>query len=102
MNNHIEVLKALADENRLNIIDILSCGELCVCDIMEGLELTQPTVSHHLKILRSAGLVSTRKEGKWRIFSIEKSTFDEVSNYITYLSSHKTGCKCEKIESTCD
>ena len=57
--------KALADETRVRIIHILSCGELCACDILGYFDLTQPTLSHHLSILVGAGLVISRTEGKW-------------------------------------
>lgn len=101
MSHNIKVLKALADENRLNIVDILSCGELCVCDIMLGLNLTQPTVSHHLKILQTAGLINYRKEGKWRFFSLKREMFSEILNYITIISSEKEECICLKSKTNC-
>jgi ArsR family transcriptional regulator len=62
--------KALADETRLGIIRLLEVREMCVCEIMVALDLTQPTASHHLGILESAGLVKRRKEGKWVFYGI--------------------------------
>lgn len=62
--------KALADETRLRIVKLLGVRELCVCEVMIALGLTQPTASHHLGILENAGLVSDRKEGKWVFYSI--------------------------------
>ena len=102
MDTKVKALRALADENRLNIIDMLSCGELCVCDIVEGLNLTQPTVSHHLKILQSVGLVNFRKDGKWRIFSLNQSSFFELSTFIETISSHKTDCICYNVDKSCE
>lgn len=103
MNNWVEIFKALADANRLLIIDMLSCGELCACDIMEGLELTQPTISHHMKILGQVGLVSSRKEGKWTKYSLDKDVFMEISNYVKQISSNKEKCICDSVRNkSCD
>jgi DNA-binding transcriptional ArsR family regulator len=65
-----KVLKALADSIRLRILGLLSCREMCVCEVMVALDLTQPTASHHLRILENVGLVKDRKEGKWVFYSI--------------------------------
>ena len=64
------VFKALADPIRLRIIGLLSFREMCVCEVMVALDLTQPTASHHLRILENVGLVKDRKEGKWVFYSI--------------------------------
>ena len=58
-----KIIKALSDSGRLKIIDILSCGEQCACDILEQFEFTQPTLSHHMKVLMDCGLVESRKDG---------------------------------------
>ncbi len=62
--------KALADETRVRILKLLEVREMCVCEVMVALDLTQPTASHHLGILENAGLVKDRKEGKWVFYSI--------------------------------
>jgi ArsR family transcriptional regulator len=62
--------KALADVTRLRILKLLEIREMCVCEIMIALDLTQPTASHHLKILENAGLVRSKKEGKWVYYNI--------------------------------
>jgi DNA-binding transcriptional ArsR family regulator len=62
--------KALADETRLRILSLLIAREKCVCEVMVALDLTQPTASHHLGILETAGLVKHRKEGKWVFYSL--------------------------------
>jgi len=62
--------KALADETRLRILSLLEVREMCVCEVMVALDLTQPTASHHLGLLENAGLVKDRKEGKWVFYSI--------------------------------
>lgn len=62
--------KALADETRLRILKLLKVREMCVCEVMVALNLTQPTASHHLGLLENAGLVTTQKKGKWVFYRI--------------------------------
>ncbi len=62
--------KALSDETRLRIFKLLGVREMCVCEIMVALDLTQPTASHHLGILERSGLVASRREGKWVFFRL--------------------------------
>ena len=64
--------KALADETRLRILKLLGVKEMCVCEIMVALGLTQPSASHHLGILENVGIVKDRKEGKWVFYSLSK------------------------------
>lgn len=70
-----KIFKALSDPNRLKIIDILSCGELCGCKILDCFKFTQPTLSHHMKVLIDSGLVKVRKDGIWNYYSlVDKNT----------------------------
>jgi ArsR family transcriptional regulator len=62
--------KALVDKKRLHILRLLQVREMCVCELMTALELTQPTTSHHLRILEDTGLVKSRKEGRWVFYSL--------------------------------
>jgi len=62
--------KALADETRLRILKLLEVREMCVCEVMVALDLTQPTASHHLGLLENAGFVKARKEGKWVFYRV--------------------------------
>ena len=64
------VFKALSDENRIRILGQLRSGEKCACKLLEALNISQPTLSHHMKILCDAGLVTGRREGKWTHYSI--------------------------------
>jgi DNA-binding transcriptional ArsR family regulator len=64
------MFKALADETRLRILGLLTAREMCVCEVMVALSLTQPTASHHLRILENVGLVKDKKEGKWVFYSL--------------------------------
>lgn len=98
MDEKVNIFKALGEKNRLMILDMLSCGELCACDIIDGLELTQPTVSHHMKILQEAGLVKGRKEGKWMHYWINREKVDEISDYIQYITNYKEDCICHRVK----
>ena len=66
------IFKALGDENRLTILELLHTGERCACKLQEALAISQPTLSHHMRILLDAGLVNARKEGKWIHYSINE------------------------------
>ena len=66
------IFKALCDENRVRIFRLLQGGEKCACHLLEEMNLSQPTLSHHMKILCDSGLVVGRKEGKWMHYSISQ------------------------------
>ena len=67
------IFKAFCDENRIRILQQLLTGEKCACVLLDNLQITQPTLSHHMKILCDADIVISRKEGKWTHYSISKS-----------------------------
>lgn len=64
------ICKALGDSNRLQIVRILSGGEQCACKLLDRFAITQPTLSHHMRILTECGLVDVRREGKWCYYSL--------------------------------
>lgn len=64
------IFKAFCDENRIRILKLLITGEKCACKLLEEINITQPTLSHHMKILCDSGIVVGRKEGKWTYYSI--------------------------------
>ena len=66
----VAIFKALGDENRIRILKLLHSGEKCACKLLEELNISQSTLSHHMKILCDAGIVTGRKEGKWMHYSI--------------------------------
>jgi ArsR family transcriptional regulator, arsenate/arsenite/antimonite-responsive transcriptional repressor len=74
-------LQALSDENRLRIIEVLRSGEHCVCDLQSSLDMGQSLLSHHLKALREAGLVLSRKEGRWVHYSLATDVLWELEAY---------------------
>lgn len=74
--NYVEGFKALADPHRLRILYLLmTCGEMCVCEAMLALDLSQSNLSFHLKTLKQAGFVKARKSGKWTYYSLNRPTF---------------------------
>lgn len=81
MKELLNIFKALSDKTRLRIIKILEHGELCVCDIVAALEMVQPKVSFHLRVLKKAGLIKDRKQGKWMHYRLDES--DIFKRFIT-------------------
>ncbi len=76
--------KALSDETRLKILKLLEKGELCVCDLVAAFNTVQPKISFHLAILKEAGLIKDRKEGKWSYYSLKD---DEIFKRLLLLST---------------
>lgn len=74
MNDLLLFAKAISDPIRLRILYALQEGELCVCELADALELRQSTLSTHLQIIRQAGLVQTRREGRWVYYALEPAT----------------------------
>ena len=75
-----EVFKAFCDENRLRIIRMLTGGEKCACEILDELSITQPTLSHHMKILCDSGIVTGRKDGKWTWYTLSEKGIASARN----------------------
>lgn len=80
------ICKAMSDANRLRIIEMLTEGEKCGCELLEELQVTQPTLSHHMKVLSDCCLVNSYKEGKWQHYSINCDKFQEYKLYIASIS----------------
>lgn len=88
------ICKALGDSNRLKIIQMLSDGEKCACKLLERFEITQPTLSHHMKILYECGLIDIRKEGKWNHYSLNCDTLNAFKQFIGDLSCCRQKGRC--------
>ena len=90
-----KICRALGDPNRLQIVQMLSGGEMCACRLLDHFQITQPTLSHHMKILCECGLVDTRREGKWSHYSLNCGTLADFRVCIEQLScckNEKEGC----------
>lgn len=85
MNSYEEtakVFKAFDDPNRLYIISLIGGSEKCACDILENLQISQPTLSHHMKILCESGIVKLRKDGKRSLYSLSETGLILAAKYI--------------------
>lgn len=90
------IFKAFCDENRIQILDLLQSGEKCACRLLDEMNITQPTLSHHMKILCDAGVVVGRKEGKWMHYSISEEGVRVGIDYLYNLTDaerEETGCE---------
>ena len=87
-NKYANIFKALSDETRLKIIDMLSDEQLCACKILECFEITQPTLSYHMKILTDCGLVKGEKKGSWMFYSVDT---EKCSRIISFLNKTAGG-----------
>ncbi len=103
-SKHVEnakVFKAFCDENRLRILSLLQSGEKCACVLLEELNIKQPTLSHHMKILCDSGIVSPRKDGKWTHYSISEDgssnaalLMQEITTVVEFETDGR-GCCCK-------
>lgn len=82
-----KVFKAFDDINRLQILEMLREGEKCACVLLEDLQISQSTLSHHMKILCDSGIVTGRKEGKWTYYSISKEGSRKASELLDLLTT---------------
>jgi len=76
---------ALSDETRVRVVDLLRGGEHCVCELIEALKLSQSLLSFHLKVLKDAGLVRDRREGRWAYYALNAETIEAVGDFIREL-----------------
>ena len=84
-----QLFHALSDATRLDILEVLRGGERCVCDLMAGLDAAQSRLSFHLRVLKDAGLVTDRKEGRWSYYAIQPEALAEVHDLAVALQPSK-------------
>ncbi|SHJ27271.1 ArsR/SmtB family transcription factor [Parasporobacterium paucivorans] len=94
---YVPILKAISDETRLKIIDMLSCGEMCACKILEEFSISQSTLSYHMKILAESGLVNAARDGAWMRYTLNKDKANEVLSFFAQITRDKNDCICKKI-----
>lgn len=98
MNSEYEknakILKALSDPNRLKILDLLSCGEKCACEVLQSFNFTQPTLSHHMKVLIDCGLIEARKDGIWNQYKLKVNNASRLVLFLLNLITEKEDCIC--------
>jgi ArsR family transcriptional regulator, arsenate/arsenite/antimonite-responsive transcriptional repressor len=79
----IELFHALSDETRLEIIELLRAGERCVCELADTLDAAQSRLSFHLRVLKDAGIVRDRKDGRWVHYELEPEAFEEIETLVS-------------------
>ena len=89
-------LKVISDPKRLRIIDILSCDQLCACEILEKFNISQPTLSHDMRKLEEVGLVTSWKEGKNTYYSLDKDNLDEIEDSLRLIFHIQDDCICKE------
>lgn len=94
---YVPIFKALADETRLKIVDMLSCGEMCACDILEFFNITQPTLSYHMKILTDCDIMNARKDGSWMKYSLNLPKFEEFQKFVKHICEDDEDCICKGV-----
>lgn len=80
-------IKALSDETRLEIVGMLANERLCACDILSSLQITQSTLSYHMKLLTDSGLVIAERDGKWMHYTLMKESMDDLRTYLGFIST---------------
>jgi ArsR family transcriptional regulator, arsenate/arsenite/antimonite-responsive transcriptional repressor len=81
-----QVFKALGDPVRLRLVSLIGAhqgGEVCVCDLTTAFDLTQPTISHHLKVLRKAGIITSERRGTWVYYRLEPAALERMAALLT-------------------
>ena len=92
------IFKAMSDEKRIHILRLLRNGEKCACHLLEELDISQPTLSHHMKILCDAGIVIARKDGKWMHYTICCETVKKIRGLMQKIFSGDNvpeHCRCK-------
>lgn len=92
-----EVMNALSTPTRLRILELLSCGEMCASAIQEYFSITQPTLSYHMKILVSVGIVEMRNEGKYVFYSLKPKEIQQFLHEIEDMFTERENCICYEI-----
>src|SRR5215210_2895923 len=87
----IELFHALSDETRLEIIGLLRNGERCVCELTDTLDAAQSRLSFHLRVLKEAGIVRDRKDGRWVHYELEPGAFDDTEKLVSAMKPRVLG-----------
>jgi ArsR family transcriptional regulator len=95
----VELFHALSDETRVEIVEMLGNGERCVCDLTDALDAAQSRLSFHLKVLKDAGIVRDRKDGRWVHYELDREAFEGIEQLIAAM---KPDAKRKRAEVCCD
>lgn len=89
LNEYLRVFRAFTDKNRIQILELLCGGEQCACILLDSLKISQPTLSHHMKILCRSGIVKSRRVGPWNYYSINTDGCAYASRLLTMIAQKK-------------
>ncbi|MEB6293440.1 ArsR/SmtB family transcription factor [Mammaliicoccus sciuri] len=93
------IFKIFSDPSRLEILDLLSCGELCACELLEHFQFSQPTLSHHMKSLIDNNLVTTRKNGNKHLYQLNHAILDDITQNLKVINTSNQRCLCKSMKS---
>jgi ArsR family transcriptional regulator len=93
---------ALSDETRLEVLDMLRSGECCVCELQDALDAAQSRLSFHLKVLKEAGLVIDRKDGRWVHYTLNPEAFAELGALVADLKPSRRTLRTQNAAACCD
>lgn len=93
-----KLMSVLGEPMRLAILDMISCSEMCACDILDGLTISQSTLSHHMRVLQKAGIVNAKKDATWVYYSIDPQKVAELHVILDAILLPKRECVCECIK----
>ena len=96
-----KIFKALSEPTRLKILDLLSCCEMCACNMLDSLSISQSTLSHHMKVLMDCGLVLGRKDATWMYYTICPERVEMLHQFIEFLTHSKADCICKPHQTSC-
>jgi ArsR family transcriptional regulator len=88
-----QLFHALSDETRLRILERLRGGERCVCEMTDALDAAQSRLSFHLKVLKEAGLVTDRRDGRWMYYTLDREALTEATEVARWLASEPTAAE---------
>lgn len=97
-----QLFHALSDETRLAVVEMLHDGERCVCDLQDALDVAQSRLSFHLKVLKDAGLVTDRKEGRWVHYALNSDAFTELAALAADLKPSRRALSIRGGKACCD
>ena len=92
----VGIMESLSDPIRINILELMMNGEICVCDIVKVTGLAQSKISYHIKILKDSGLISDRQEGRWVYYKLDLEVLSEIQNWMgNLIQSSKNNRNCK-------
>ena len=101
LDRAVSIFHALSDATRLSILEMLRGGEQCVCDLQDGLGAAQSRLSFHLRVLREAGLVTDRREGRWSYYRIVPDALTEAHDLVIALQPKRGALAVVRTASCC-